>query len=145
MRPRSPETAGQRTSPGARLSGIPGSPHPSLWGPGQPLSSHLRGLAFPPRWRSGFGPSAWRNWRKEPPSSPIKWTSRYEGLWLGPAGQGTGLFLPHGDRQVPGHLVVTGRAPVARCTILLLPIELLANTELATSSRKQGSFSRKPS
>lgn len=53
--------------------------------------------------------------------------------------------VPTSWGQVPALLVETGRAPVPCCTVLPLPTELLANTELATSSRKQASFSRKPS
>lgn len=87
-----------RGEPGACPRPLPGSSQPSLWGPASPFPSNLRHLAFPPRWRSGFGPSACRSWRKAPPSSPIKWTSRYEEWRLGAVGQGTGLFLPHGGR-----------------------------------------------
>ena len=92
--------AGQMRPHGACPRGILGSSHPSLCGPAQPTLPNLTGLAFPPRWRFGFGPSAWQNWRKEPPSLPIKWTSRYSGLWLGAASQGSGLFMPHGGRYL---------------------------------------------
>lgn len=92
--------AGQRRPRGACPRGVLGSSHPSLHGPAQPPLSNLTGLAFPPRWRSGFGPSAWRNWRKEPPSLPIKWTSRYVGLWVGASGQGCGLVMPLGGRYL---------------------------------------------
>lgn len=45
-----------------------------------------QGSHLPPRWHLGSGPSAWLSWRREPPSSLIRWTNRYLGLQPGAAG-----------------------------------------------------------
>lgn len=68
-----------------------------------------QGSGLPPRWHLGSGPSAWLSWRREPPSSLTRWTSRYLGLQPGAAGWRLAQLAWHTHLAGHGELCVSPR------------------------------------